>query len=191
MAGTMSGKSTAWAVGVRAPMEREGRVAQDERGDDGDHVGLEEVGGHAGAVAHVVAHVVGDGGRVAGVVLGDAGLDLAHQVGAHVGRLGEDAAADPHEQGEQRGAEAEADEHGGGRVLEDQDDDRGAEQAQAHAEHAGDGAGAEGDPQGPGHARRPWAAAAAVRTLPRTAMLMPMKPVSPEKAAPKRKQMTR
>ena len=37
----------------------------------------------------------------------------------------------------------------------------------------------------------PREAAAAVRTLPRTAMLMPMKPVSPEKAAPKRKQMTR
>ena len=37
----------------------------------------------------------------------------------------------------------------------------------------------------------PRAAAAAVRTLPRTAMLMPMKPVRPEKAAPKRKQITR
>ena len=37
----------------------------------------------------------------------------------------------------------------------------------------------------------PWEAAAAVRTLPRTAMLMPMKPVRPENAAPKRKQMTR
>ena len=37
----------------------------------------------------------------------------------------------------------------------------------------------------------PLAAAAAVRTLPRTAMLMPMNPVSPEKAAPNRKQITR
>ncbi len=37
----------------------------------------------------------------------------------------------------------------------------------------------------------PCDAAAAVRTLPRTAMLMPMKPVKPEKAAPKRKQITR
>ena len=45
-------------------------------------VGLEQVGGHAGAVADVVAHVVGDGGGVAGVVLGDARLDLADQVGA-------------------------------------------------------------------------------------------------------------
>jgi hypothetical protein len=37
----------------------------------------------------------------------------------------------------------------------------------------------------------PLAAEAAVRTLPRTAMLMPMKPVNPEKAAPKRKHTTR
>ncbi len=85
--------------------------AEDDRGDDRDHVGLEEVGRHAGAVADVVAHVVGDGRRVAGVVLGDARLDLADEVGAHVGRLGEDAAADSHEQGEERGAETEADQH--------------------------------------------------------------------------------
>ena len=105
------------------PMRLEGGDAEDDRGDEGDLVALEQVGGHAGAVAHVVAHVVGDGGRVAGVVLGDAGLDLAHQVGADVGRLGEDAAADPQEQGQQRAAEAEADEDGRAGVLEDHDDD--------------------------------------------------------------------
>ena len=93
----------------------EGRDAEDDRGHQGDAEALEQVGGHAGAVADVVAHVVGDGGRVAGVVLGDAGLDLADQVGADVGGLGEDAAADPQEQGEQRAAEAEADEDRRGR----------------------------------------------------------------------------
>src|SRR3712207_7388001 len=57
--------------------------------------GLEQVGGHAGAVADVVPHVVGDHGGVAGVVLGDRPLDLADQVGPDIGRLGEDAPADP------------------------------------------------------------------------------------------------
>jgi hypothetical protein len=38
-------------------------------------------------------------------------LDLADQVGADVGGLGEDAAADTHEHREQGGAEAEALEH--------------------------------------------------------------------------------
>jgi hypothetical protein len=67
MAGTMSGKTTARAESCRA-IRRGGerRVAEDDRGDDGDDVGLEEVGGHPRAVADVVAHVVGDGRRVAG-----------------------------------------------------------------------------------------------------------------------------
>ena len=118
MPAMMSGKTTPRAGGE---VERlEGRVAEDERGDDHDLVGLEQVGRHAGAVADVVADVVGDRGGVAGVVLGDAGLDLADEVGADVGGLGEDAAADTHEQRDQRAAEAEADEHGGGGVLEDE-----------------------------------------------------------------------
>ena len=45
-----------------------------------------------------------DGG-VAGIVLGDARLDLADQVGADVGGLGEDAAAEPREDRDQRRAE--------------------------------------------------------------------------------------
>ena len=104
MPATISGKTR--------PFGAEGGLAEDQRGDQRDGVGLEQVGGHAGAVADVVADVVGDGGGVARVVLGDARLDLADEVGADVGRLGEDAAADPHEHGEQRAAEAEALEDG-------------------------------------------------------------------------------
>ena len=44
-----------------------------------------------------------------GIVLGDAGLDLADEVGADIGALGEDAAAEPREDRDQRGAEAERD----------------------------------------------------------------------------------
>ena len=87
----------------------EGEDAEQHHGDRGDRVGLEQVGRHAGAVADVVADVVGDHGRVARVVLGNPGLDLADQVGADVGGLGEDAAAEPGEDGDQRAAEAEAD----------------------------------------------------------------------------------
>ena len=86
----------------------EGDRAEDQRGDQRDRIRLEEVGGHAGAVADVVADVVRDRGRVARVVLRDARLDLADEVGADVGGLGEDAAADPHEHREQGRAEAEA-----------------------------------------------------------------------------------
>ena len=120
-------------------------LAEDECGDQRDGVRLEEVGGHAGAVADVVADVVGDRRGVAGVVLGDALLDLADQVRADVGGLGEDAAADTHEHGEHGRAEAEALEDVGRVLLVDEDDRSRAEQAEADREHAGHAAGAEGD----------------------------------------------
>ena len=123
----------------------EGDRAEDQRGDERHGVRLEQVGGHAGAVADVVTDVVGDRGGVARVVLGDAGLDLADQVGTDVGGLGEDAAAHAHEHREQGGAEAEALEHLGRVALVEEHDDRGTEQAQAHGGHADRAAGAEGD----------------------------------------------
>ncbi len=48
----------------------EGGHAQGGGGDDGADIALVQVSAHTGHVAHVVAHVVGDGGGVAGVVLG-------------------------------------------------------------------------------------------------------------------------
>ena len=138
MAGTMQREDQAVLA------ERGG--TQDQGGDQHHGIRLEEVGGHAGAVADVVAHVVGDGRGVARVVLGDAGLDLADEVGADVGGLGEDAATDTHEHREQGGAEAEALEHLGGVALVEQHDDGGAEQAEAHGRHADGATGAEGDP---------------------------------------------
>ena len=141
MAGTMSGKDQALVA--------EGGAAQDQRGDQRDRVGLEQVRGHAGAVTDVVTDVVGDGRGVAGIVLGDALLDLADQVGADVGGLGEDAAADPHEHGQQGGAEAETLQHR--RRLADvgEHHDRGAEQAQTGGGQADRTARAEGDLHGP------------------------------------------
>ena len=124
------------------------RRAQDQRGHQRDLVGLEQVGRHARAVADVVADVVGDRRGVARVVLGDALLDLAHEVGAHVGRLREDAAAHPHEHREQRATEPEAHQHARGVLLVDQQDHGRAEQAEAHREHPGHTAGAERDPHG-------------------------------------------
>ena len=104
----------------------EGEDAEQHHGDRGDRVGLEQVGGHAGAVADVVADVVGDHGRVAGIVLGDPRLDLADQVGADVGGLGEDAAAETGEDGDQRATEAEADQRVDGLLVGAAGDDRGA-----------------------------------------------------------------
>ena len=121
--------------------------AEDDRRDQRHLVRLEEVGRHTGAVADVVAHVVGDRRRVARIVLGDAGFDLADEVGTDVGRLGEDAAADAQEQCEQRSAEPEPDEDRGARVLERDHDERRTEQAESDGEHARDATGTERDLQ--------------------------------------------
>ena len=140
--------------GVAEPGQR----GQEHRADDGHRVGLEQVGRHAGVVADVVADVVRDHGRVARIVLGDAGLDLAHQVGADVGALGEDAAAQPREHGDQRAAEGQADQ-GPGRLdvrvihgLQDPVVAGHADDAQRDDEDAGDGAALEGDGQRRRHA---------------------------------------
>ena len=133
------------------------QCAQQHGGDQRHDIGFEQVGRHAGAVAHVVAHVVGDDGRVARIVLGDARLDLAHQVRAHVGALGEDAAAQPREDGNERGAKRQADQRfdqvmlrqaGRARRHQQPVEQGHAQQAQADHQHAGDRAALEGHVQG-------------------------------------------
>ncbi len=87
----------------------EDEIAKQHRRDRGNGVGLEQVGRHAGAVADVVADVVRDDGGVTRIVLGDAGLDLADEVSADIGRLGVDATTDSGEDRDQRATKAESD----------------------------------------------------------------------------------
>ena len=115
------------------------------------NVRLEEIGTHAGDVADVVANIVGDDGRVVGVILVDVLLDLADEVRADVRGLGVDAAGDAGEEGDGGGAEAEAGEalHHLGRVREEVRQERVARRRAGEAEaddgKAHDGAGGEGD----------------------------------------------
>ena len=132
--------------------------AQRHGGNQRHRVGLEQISGHAGAVAHVVAYVVSDHGRVARIVFRNAGFHLAHQVGADVSTLGEDAAAQTRKDRNQRRAECQP-EHGlehlrqrgvtGGhrRASGPPEEQHDADEAQADDQHAGDGATLEGDVQ--------------------------------------------
>ena len=133
--------------------------------------------------------------RVARVVLGDARLDLADEVGADVGGLGVDAAAELGEERHEAGAEAEADDQEGRlgdgespmNAAEGGEDAAHAEQAERDHQEAGDGAAAHGDLH---RARRGCAApprrcAGSSCTL----MYMPMMPDAIEQAAPTRKAM--
>ncbi len=88
-------------------MRKEQRPEQD-RGDHGHGVRFEEVGRHARAVTDVVADVVRNDRGVARIVLGDAGLDFAHEVRADVSRLGVDPTTQPGEHRDEARAEGEA-----------------------------------------------------------------------------------
>ena len=129
-------------------------VAEGRRSDDAADVRLEEVGPHAGRVADVVPHAVGDRGGVPRVVLGNAGLDLADEVGADVGGLGVDPPADPGEQGDAGRAEPEPGEvlEGEGDVLvqrgEDDEEQGHPDEPGPHHHHAHDAAGVERHAQG-------------------------------------------
>ena len=127
----------------RKPARRELRSEEHHR-DRGHGVGLEEVGRHPCAVADVVADVVRDHRRVPGIVLGNARLDLPDEVGADVGSLGVDAAAEPREDRDERPAEGQPDQVVDRRVLrvpepagESPVVARDAEQAEADDHHAG------------------------------------------------------
>ena len=152
-AGAADGERIEHRVGEHRLADEEDR-GEHHRGDDRHRVGLEQVGRHSGAVADVVADVVRDGRRIARIILGNAGLDLADEVGADVGALGEDAAAETGEDRDQRSAERERDERvddgaafrrelqraGEQRVV-----DRDAEQRETGDQHAGHRAGLERD----------------------------------------------
>ena len=150
------------AEGERIEVElvrRQPELGAEQHDRDRRHrVGLEQVGGHAGAVADVVADVVGDHRGVARVVLGDARLDLADEVGADVGRLREDAAAKTCEDRDERAAEREPDEvvdRGDRRVVEAGGEEPvvagDAAEPEADDEKPRDGSRAEGDLERRGH----------------------------------------
>ena len=82
---------------------------EQHRRDDRDGISLEQIGRHARAVADIVADIVGDDSRVARVVLRDPGFDLADEVGADIGALGENTAAEAGKDRDQRGAETQPD----------------------------------------------------------------------------------
>ena len=92
-------------------MALRGQRDRHRRHDRGDER-LVDIGAHAGHVAHVVTHVVGDATGIAGIILGNAFDDLAGDVGTHVGGLGVDATADAREERDRGRADGEAMQNG-------------------------------------------------------------------------------
>jgi len=79
---------------------------QDHGRNDGHGIGLEQICGHTGAIADIVADIVSDHGRVAGVILGDTRFNLTNKVRTDIGALGEDTTAQTRKDRNQRRTEA-------------------------------------------------------------------------------------
>src|SRR5437763_1571787 len=86
---------------------REKDRREQHRRDNRHGIGLEQIGRHPGAVADVIADIVGDNGRVARIVLRDPGFDFADEIGSDIGSLREDTPAEPGEDRDQRCAETQ------------------------------------------------------------------------------------
>ncbi len=99
------GTAAACNCGIRTPADvvaEQGRSRRDTQGRGRENrpgVRFVQVSAHARDVADVVADVVCDGGRVAGVVFRNARFDLADEVRADVRGFREDTAADAGEEG--------------------------------------------------------------------------------------------
>ncbi len=80
--------------------------SKQQSGDDGDHIGFKQIRRHARAIADIVADVIGNNRRISWVIFRDPGFDLADQIRADIGALGENAAAQTREDRNQRRAKA-------------------------------------------------------------------------------------
>ena len=75
--------------------------------NDGTAEGLEKISTHTGDITNVVTNVVGDGGRVAGIIFRNVGFNLTDKIGADVSGLGVDTTGDTRKEGNGGGAETE------------------------------------------------------------------------------------
>ena len=150
--------------------------ANQNRADQTDGVRFENVSGHSGAIANVVAHVVRDRGRIARIIFLEIALDLADEIRADVGGLGVDSAAKSRENADQTRTECQPDKAAHRQIVaqhfaRDRVENSDGEQCQPNNQQAGDRTSVKSHAQ---RCRRDSVAAWVVRTFARTAIRIPM-----------------
>ena len=113
------------------------RSSQDDGSQDGARVGLKQVSTHASNVTYVVAYIVGDCSRVAGVVFRNTSFNFSNQVSAYVSGLGVDTATNTGKQSNCRSTGGEAFNHTDVVMQRDHQvrGDSSSVQAEQHAVH--------------------------------------------------------
>ena len=80
---------------------------ENHRGDRGHRIGLEQIRSHPCAVADIVADVIGNRCRVAWIVFRNSGFNFADEIATNVRTFGENTAAEPGKNGNQRGTKTQ------------------------------------------------------------------------------------
>ena len=136
------------------PISGKGQSTHEHGGHDRDGVGFKQVSRHTSTITDVITHVVSNDGWIARVVFRNTGFDFTDQVSADVGALGENATTQTGKNGNERGAEGQAD-HGVQQItqaarrvtyFEQHGIKPGdTQQPQTDHQHAGNGAATEGN----------------------------------------------
>ena len=122
------------------PSTRNTDAAADDESSAGTfRKGSKQVTAHTGDVSHVVTDVIGNGGRVARIVLWDAVHDLSNEIGTHIGGLGVDSSTDATKHGNHgtsqtvsRDGLGQVDPLVGARVVQSEDQQGDVEHQQTH-----------------------------------------------------------
>ena len=129
-----------------------GKVSSRERLGDhqcryhGGYIGVEQIGAHTGHVTHVVAYIVGDYGRIAGVIFGNPQLHLSGEIRGDIRRFGEDSSAGLCEQSQGAGSEGKAQKDG--RIVKKHQNGRYSQQRAADHQQPHHGTAPKSDQEG-------------------------------------------
>ncbi|VEU41902.1 unnamed protein product [Pseudo-nitzschia multistriata] len=82
------------------PSSRQTNAASNDQGSTGGFSeGSKQIGSHTSDISDVVTNIIGNGGGVARIVLGDSVNNLSNQIGTNVGGLGVDSSSNTPEHG--------------------------------------------------------------------------------------------
>lgn len=112
----------------------------------GSHIGIKQIRSHTGHVAYIVPHVVSNDSRVAGIILRNAELHLAGEIGSHIRRFGKDASAGLGKEGQRTGPKREAQQNR--RIPGQKQNSHDAQETEAHHGQPHHSASAKADQKG-------------------------------------------
>ena len=96
-------------INDRCRSAAKGQGANQNRTDQANRVGFENVRGHTSAITHVIANVIGDRRWITWIIFIESVFDLAHQIRSHIRSLGVNTTAESRKNADQTSTQSKAD----------------------------------------------------------------------------------